>query len=189
MNKVTKIILMLFFLCSCSQHEEKINIDEINIDETILLEESENEIVIDFIIDYPEMVEYPGFYHFNYLICTENEMENFNLDSGIAFSGETLYLSITLDDQNQLTFTYPHFPYVNGTFIERIFNYDLNEIYNSVFDSNSNGQWVMKRLIDHNRLRLSELLENKQTLIGEIYNINTGKTIFITIVLYEIQAA
>lgn len=171
MKKLIRTLIFLLFLTSCS------NLNENQIDKVIKFEEENNQIIFEIINDIKLNDGNDYNYQFDYKLTYQDK--SVDLSSMINLSSVNT-IEITINDDN-LIIHYPNYPY---TELNRK-SYNLSSII-EYFEINSNNNWSLTRNNQIYQYKLSDLLENKITVIGLLSNEETVENIEIKILFRNI---
>lgn len=171
MKKFIRILILLLFLTSCS------NLNNNQIDKVTKFEEENNQIIFEIINDIKLNDENDYNYQFDYKLTYQDK--SVDLSSMINLSSINT-IEITINDDN-LIIHYPDYPYAELN----------NKCYNlspiiEYFEINSNNNWSLTRNNQIYQYKLSDLLENKITVIGLLSNEETIENIEVKILFRNI---
>ena len=165
-----KKLLLIFFIpliiaCSSLSNEEDSN--------DVYFEENENQIIFEIKNDLKLAEEDARFYQYDYRFIYKDKAVD--CYSAIMFPLISI-VDFSLTDENNLIVNYQDYKYPELS----TKNYDMSRNF-EYFELNQNDNWVLKRTNEIYQYKLSELLNNKLTVIGVINNPETGDSIEIQV--------
>lgn len=173
MNKTIKILLMLFVLFGCSPTEQKENIDE-----TVVLEENENQIKLQVINDTNETHRFAPEYRLR-LLKNTNDLSSDGSDIGDFFDMQIdSSVTITIEYNDGFLYISYSFPY---SYNDNMYNLNDKHLYGKIAED-----YKLVRLSDKYQFTVSELNNNEITIIGQLYNVKTNETYILEIMIRRI---
>lgn len=173
MNKIIKSLLILCILFGCSPSEQKENIED-----TIVLEEDENQIKLQVINNTNETHRFAPEYRLR-LLKNTNDLSSDGSDIGDFFDMEIdSSVTITIEYNDGYLYISYSFPY---SYNDDMYNLNDKHLYGKNADD-----YKLVRLNEKYQFTVSELNNNEITIIGQLYNVKTNETYILEIMIRRI---